>query len=94
MSSPLSKQDTLQWIDDDIRWLQILGGKQTRIETERSELKQLCLLVPESPTLDRLMRYETHLSREFDRILSRLERLQRMRLGQPGPPTVRLELDD
>jgi hypothetical protein len=31
-------------------------------------------------------RYETHLSREIDRVLNRLERLQRMRQGKPLPP--------
>jgi len=31
---------------------------------------------------DRLIRYEAHLSREFDRTLTQLESLQRMRLGQ------------
>ena len=34
------------------------------------------------------MRYETHLNREIDRILNRLERLQRMRRGQPLPPQI------
>jgi hypothetical protein len=34
-------------------------------------------------TQQRLSRYEAHLSREFDRTLSQLERLERMRLGHP-----------
>ena len=37
---------------------------------------------------DHLLRYETHISREIDRIPNRLERLQRMRKGQPLPPQV------
>jgi len=32
--------------------------------------------------------YEAHLSREFDRLLSHLERLQRIRLGEPPAPTT------
>ncbi|MFY9584304.1 MAG: hypothetical protein WAR21_07430 [Candidatus Acidiferrales bacterium] len=43
-----------------------------------------------SPEL--LLRYETSLERQFDRILTQLERLQRMRLGQPVPPPVKVEL--
>ena len=41
---------------------------------------------------DHLLRYETHLSREIDRILNRLERLQRMRKGQPLPPQVDVKI--
>lgn len=41
---------------------------------------------------DRLLRYETHLSREFDRTLAQLERLQRIRLGQPVPPPINLNV--
>jgi hypothetical protein len=43
-------------------------------------------MIPGLEAPDRIMRYETHLSREIDRILNRLERLQRMRKGQPVPP--------
>jgi hypothetical protein len=44
--------------------------------------------VPPQEISERLVRYEAHLSREIDRILNRLERLQRMRKGQPLPPQV------
>jgi hypothetical protein len=39
--------------------------------------------IPDSHRLERLLRYEASLERAFDRTLSQLERLQRMRLGQP-----------
>ena len=42
--------------------------------------------------MDRFIRYEAHLSREFDRILNRLERLQRFRHGQPALPTLNVEV--
>jgi hypothetical protein len=45
-----------------------------------------------APQLDRLLRYESSLERAFDRTLNQLERLQRIRLGQPVPPTVNLNL--
>ncbi len=38
--------------------------------------------------LDRLLRYEASLERAFDRTLNQLERLQRMRHGQPVPPRI------
>src|SRR5438876_9184083 len=40
------------------------------------------------PGLDRLLRYEASLERTLDRTLSQLERLQRMRLGQPVLPKL------
>ncbi len=48
----------------------------------------LCHNVPGAPTLDRLLRYEASLDRSFDRTLTQLERLQRMRLGQPVLPKL------
>ena len=41
---------------------------------------------------DRLVHYEVHLSSEFDRTLSQLERLQRMRKGQPVLPPIKVEV--
>jgi hypothetical protein len=38
--------------------------------------------------LDLLLRYESNLERAFDRTLNQLERLQRIRNGQPVLPTL------
>ena len=43
--------------------------------------------------LERLARYEAHLSREYDRTLDRLERLQRLRAGEAVPAPARLAVD-
>lgn len=48
--------------------------------------------VPSQDVVDRLIRCEAHLSREIDRTLSQLERLQRIRLGHAVPPPLRLEI--
>ncbi len=48
--------------------------------------------VPDAPGLDRLLRYEASLERNFDRTMSQLERLQRMRLGQPVPPPIKVSV--
>jgi hypothetical protein len=42
--------------------------------------------------LIRLPSYETTIERAFDRTLNQLERYQRMRLGQPVAPPLRLEV--
>ena len=57
------------------------------LETTGTPPEVLRHSVPDAPTLDRLLRYETSLERSFDRTFSQLERLQRMRLGQPVLPT-------
>lgn len=42
--------------------------------------------------MDRILRYEASLERAFDRALAQLERLQRMRLGQPVAPPIKVNL--
>jgi hypothetical protein len=44
--------------------------------------------VPDAMQMDRLLRYGTSLDREMDRTLKQFERLKRMRLGQPLPPPI------
>jgi len=45
-------------------------------------------LMPDAPTLDRLLRYEASLDRSFDRTVTQLERLQRIRFGRPVLPKL------
>jgi hypothetical protein len=48
---------------------------------------------PDMPVLDRFVRCEAAFERSVDRILYHLERLQRMRRGQPVPPEQRVRLE-
>ena len=57
-------------------------------ESERRKLLALSRSVPDAMQMDRLLRYGTSLDREMDRTLKQLERLQRMRRGQPLPPSI------
>jgi len=57
-----------------------------------SDTESEVVFVRKLPTLEVIMRYETNLERNIERTLNQLERLQRMRLGQPVPPPVRVEL--
>jgi hypothetical protein len=41
---------------------------------------------------EHLLRYEASIERSFDRTLSQLERVQRMRLGQPILPPIKLDV--
>lgn len=71
------KQYVLEAINTEIRRLK-----------EYQKVEGMRRLVPESRALERLLRYEVSLDRSFDRTLSQLERLQRLRLGQPVPPQI------
>jgi hypothetical protein len=62
------------------------------IEAHRTDVELLRRSVPDTSQLDRLIRYESHLERNFDRTLSQLERLQRTRKGQPVPPTLHVNV--
>jgi len=62
------------------------------IEAGKMHLEVLRRNVPDAPELDRLLRYEASLERSFDRTLSQLERLQRMRAGQPVLPELKVRV--
>lgn len=62
------------------------------IEADRLRLESVRRNVPDSSQLDRLLRYEANIERAFDRTLTQLERLQRMRLGQPVAPPINVSL--
>jgi hypothetical protein len=84
-------KNVLDEIDKEILRLSSYQKKRALVETERMQLEVVSRSIPDGPGLERLLRYEVSLNRDFDRTLSQLERTQRMRLGQPVAP--RLELD-
>jgi hypothetical protein len=86
------KRLVMEEIDEELTRLKDLESKQASIEDSRAQAESLSRSVPENSTLDRLFRYETHLNRDFDRTLVQIERLQRMRLGQPVPPPINVNL--
>jgi hypothetical protein len=58
----------------------------------RNRLKAATMVIPRQEVADRLQRYEASLERSLDRTLSQLERLQRLRLGQPVPPALKVDV--
>jgi len=86
------KEKMLVILDLEIERLEKLKAAQHLMESDRSANKDNAALVPPPVVSERLLRYESHLSREFDRALSQLERLQRMRLGQPVLPPINVRL--
>jgi hypothetical protein len=85
---PDVKQIVVEAIRQEILRLAKLHDDASSVEALRREHNVAGARVPSQEVSDRLLRYEAHLSREFDRTLSQLERLQRMRLGQPVLPKL------
>jgi hypothetical protein len=79
-------------IDEEMERVVDLKKRGEKIEARRMGYTRKTSLVPSAEVLDRLLRYEASLDRAFDRTLSQLERLQRMRLGHAVPPPVKVEL--
>lgn len=82
----------LNLLNEEINRLKRFGKRQALIDSNRIEIESLRGSVPDAPQLDRLLRYEANLERGFDRTLGQLERLQRIRRGQPVPPTLNVNV--
>ena len=54
--------------------------------------QQAASVLPSADTLDKILRYETTLDRQFQRAVNQLERLQRMRKGETVPPPLAMEV--
>ena len=85
---PEVKQFLVEAIGKEILRLVELHDTAAKVEALRRDHNLAAARVPSQEVSDRLIRYEAHLSREFDRTLAQLERLQRMRLGQPVLPKL------
>lgn len=86
------RQSFLYELNAEIRRFERYRKACNSIEADRMKLERLRRSIPHSLGLDHLLRYEAHLSREFDRTLNQLEREQRTRLDQPVSPPVKVEL--
>ena len=61
-------------------------ARQVRAQEDRLRVQRL---LPDAQTLDKILRYESHASRQLLQALHTLERLQAARAGQPVlPPAV------
>lgn len=86
------KQKILEGIESEIRRLKQLLRKSISVDSRRAKVEILSRNVPDLSRLDRLLRYEASLERAFDRTLNQLERLQRLRLGQPVAPRLEVSV--
>jgi hypothetical protein len=92
-SSQEAKERFLAKLREAIKKLGRYEKELATILAGKLELESLRQNVPDAPQLDRLLRYETSLERSIERTLNQLERLQRMRLGRPVPPSINLNIN-
>jgi hypothetical protein len=86
------QNNMIRAIEAEIRRLKRYQKERASVEAARTQLAVLSRKVPDPSVLDRLLRYEASLERAFDRALSQLERLQRIRRGQSVPPPINVNI--
>jgi hypothetical protein len=86
------QKELIKRIDQEIERLQQYESDKESMETARHQAELLYRSIPDSKDLETLMRYEATIQRSIDRGLTQLERLQRMRLGEPVMPPIKLDV--
>ncbi len=82
----------LKKIDGQIEWLSLLRSAAQKTESAEMEAKVAPLHLPSQEAMEKLRRYEGMLERQLYRAMRQLERLQRLRKGEPVPPPISVEV--
>jgi hypothetical protein len=86
------KKKMLGLLDSEMERLGALLEFRSGLNLLRAEYQTTAALLLPQGDLERIIRSEAHLGRDLDRTLSQYERCQKIRLGQPTPPTIRLDI--
>jgi hypothetical protein len=87
-----SPEAALAWLDDETDEMQKLLEAYLKKETLELEALKASLTLPRTEAVDKILRYETTISRLLSKAMAELERLQRLRKGEPVPPPLKLEV--
>ena len=86
------REQVLGYLEKELRseavYLRILEEREEKEEEARQE----AAVLPSAEKLDKILRYETTLDRQFYRAMDQLERLQRRRVGEAVPPPLTMEV--
>jgi len=82
----------LKLIDDEKEKMEGLKEMVKEKEELETEAKIFSLALPSKESMDKILRYETTIERQFYRAMSQLERLQRQRKGETLPPPITVEI--
>ncbi len=78
--------EALAYLDEKIAVFRGMYQEMSEEESNNDLVRLSAAVLPSAETLDKILRYETALERQFYRALNQLERLQRMRHGETMPP--------
>jgi len=87
-----NREAALKCIDQEIGRLQAIREIYQNKETLELEALKASLALPPREVLDKILRYETTISRQLYKAMAELERFQRMRMGEPVPPPINVEV--
>src|SRR5579862_1835178 len=87
---------TAKRIVEEIENLLKLLDEVSKSWIEKNDLdrdqRRAAALIPKPAVAERLLRYQVTLERSIERTLTQLERLQRMRQGQPVAPPIKVQI--
>ncbi len=87
------KEQALNWLDFKLAQLNTEKTQCILREDKLEKAQQAAAVLPPSDVLDKIINYEGKLKRQLYRALNQLERLQRLRRGEPVPPPLTMGLD-
>jgi hypothetical protein len=82
------KDDTLAWLDGEMNRIEKLTRDFRERDNKNETASQAAYALPEAETMDKIIRYESSLSRQLFQAMDQLEHLQRRRLGENVPPPM------
>ena len=84
------KEEVLKFLDQKIRDLEFWEDRRKEREKVEEQARQSAAVLPSAEVLEKILRYETALERQFYRAMNHLERSQRRRQGEniPAPMAV------
>jgi hypothetical protein len=85
------REQALQSLDRGLEDLEHAEAQQAKREAAEERARQAAALLPSDAKLDKLLRYETAVERQWYRAMHELERLQRQRQGEAVPAPVAMD---
>ena len=86
------KEQVLAFLDEKLSTIAWNKAQCAERDKKQEAAHQAAAVLPSSGVLEKILRYETKLERQLYQAINQLERLQRMRLGQPVPPPINVQL--
>ena len=86
------KGEVAKYLDRKIRDLEFRKAQCEEREEAEERAQQSAAVLPAEAKLEKILRYETAIERQFFRALNQLERLQRRRQGEHVPPPMTIEV--